>query len=133
MCIRDDEGGFVLAKTMWSSPICNVEVGEALGLLHTINWVHDLQLEGVDFVLDSKKVVDHFHKGHNDATEFDDVLKECKRVFNLYFENSHVEFDRRQSNEAAHTLARVATSIASSNIFIDVPTCINDIIMNEML
>jgi hypothetical protein len=61
------------------------------------------------------------------------VLKECKRVFNLYFENSHVEFDRRQANETAHTLARVATSIADSNIFIDVPTCINDIIMNEML
>jgi hypothetical protein len=25
MCNRDDEGGFVLAKTMWSSPICNVD------------------------------------------------------------------------------------------------------------
>jgi hypothetical protein len=26
--------------------------------------------------------------------------------------------------EAAHTLARLATSLASSNIFIDVPTCL---------
>jgi hypothetical protein len=106
MCIRDDEGGFVLAKIMWSSPICNV---------------------------DSKKVVDYFHKDQNDATEFGDMLKECKRMFNLYFENFHVEYDMRQTNEAAHTLARVAISMASSNIFIDVPTCINHIIMNEMI
>ncbi|CAJ2641528.1 unnamed protein product [Trifolium pratense] len=55
MCIRDDEGRFVLAKTMWSTPICEVDVGEALGLLCAINWVHELQLEGVDFVMDSKK------------------------------------------------------------------------------
>jgi hypothetical protein len=55
-----------------------------VGLLHAINWVHALQLEGVDFVLDSKKVVDYFHKGQSDATEFGDVLKEFKRVFNLY-------------------------------------------------
>jgi hypothetical protein len=80
---------------VWSSPICNVDVGEALGLLHDINWVHNLQLEGLDFVLDSKNVVGYFHKGQNDAIKFDDVLKECKRAFNLYFENSHVKFDKR--------------------------------------
>jgi hypothetical protein len=45
--------------------------------------VHDLQLEGVDFVLDSKKVIDYFHKGQNDATKFGDVLKEFKCGFNL--------------------------------------------------
>ncbi|PNX84366.1 estradiol 17-beta-dehydrogenase, partial [Trifolium pratense] len=77
MCIRDNEGRFVLAKTMWISPLCNVDIGEALGLLYAIiNWVHDLQLEGVDFALDSKRVVDYFHKGMNDATEFGDVLVE---------------------------------------------------------
>ncbi|CAJ2657411.1 unnamed protein product [Trifolium pratense] len=70
ICIRDDEGRFVLAKTMWSSPTCEVDLEEALGLLHTINWVHELQLEGVDFVLESKKVVNYFHKGQNDVTEF---------------------------------------------------------------
>ncbi|MCI32028.1 cytochrome P450, partial [Trifolium medium] len=74
MCIRDDDGSFVLAKTMWILPLCNVDVGEALGVLHAINWVHELQLEGVDFALNSKKVVDYFHKGRNDVTEFGDVV-----------------------------------------------------------
>jgi ribonuclease HI len=133
MCIRDDEGRFVIAKTMWISPLCNVSLGEALGLFHAINWVRELQLERVDFALDSKIVVDYFNKGGNDMTEFGDVLKECKSRFNLYFQNSSVEFNRRQANAVAHALARVAPSLASSNIFVDVPTCIQYLVMNEML
>jgi hypothetical protein len=63
MSIRDDEGRFLLAKTMWMSPICNVDIGEALELFHTLNWVWELQLGSVDFALDLKMVVDYFHKG----------------------------------------------------------------------
>jgi ribonuclease HI len=61
MCIRDDEGWYLLARTLWITPPCTTEVGEALGLLHTIQWVHDLRFDNVDFTLDSKKVVDNFH------------------------------------------------------------------------
>jgi hypothetical protein len=43
-CIKDDQGNFVLAKTEWFSPICNVEMGEAQGLLYAFRWVRDLQL-----------------------------------------------------------------------------------------
>ncbi|PNY07237.1 cytochrome p450 [Trifolium pratense] len=32
-CIRDDQGRFVVAKTKWFSPVCDVEMGEAQGLL----------------------------------------------------------------------------------------------------
>jgi hypothetical protein len=43
MCIRDDSSTFVLAKTEWISHLCDVHVGEALGLLSTLEWVHELQ------------------------------------------------------------------------------------------
>jgi hypothetical protein len=33
MCIQDDEGCYVLAKTEWMTPLLNVDLGEALGLL----------------------------------------------------------------------------------------------------
>jgi ribonuclease HI len=46
-----------LAKTEWLSPVTDVDIGEALGLLSALNWVHDLRLENVDFELDSKNVV----------------------------------------------------------------------------
>jgi ribonuclease HI len=48
----------MIAKTMWILPIC-----EALGLSHAINWIHELQLQRVDFAPDSKTLVDYFHKG----------------------------------------------------------------------
>jgi hypothetical protein len=54
MCIRDEEGQFVLAKTMWFAPMCSVDEGEALGLYHAMRWINDLQLPNVDFEVDPK-------------------------------------------------------------------------------
>ena len=42
MCIRNEEGRFIRAKTMWFSPVCSVDVGEALGLFYAIQWVREL-------------------------------------------------------------------------------------------
>ncbi|CAJ2636114.1 unnamed protein product [Trifolium pratense] len=133
MCIRDDQGRFVLAKTEWLSPITDVDIGEALGILSALNLVHDLQLENVDFELDSRNVVTRFHSKHPNTSELGDIIKDCVRVYNTYFRNSRIEFIRRQANEVAHALARVATSLASFHLFIDVPICIGNIVNNEML
>jgi ribonuclease HI len=46
-----------------------VKIGEALGLLSALNWVHELNLGLVDFELDSKVVVDNFHSNKIDDTE----------------------------------------------------------------
>jgi hypothetical protein len=43
LCIRDEDGSYVLAKIVWFSPFCSVEVGEALGLYHALIWTADLQ------------------------------------------------------------------------------------------
>jgi len=67
--------------------------------------VHELQLTNVDFELDVKKVVDYFNKGSNDIYEFGAIVEECRRSCNLYFENSKVEFNRRQASEVVHILA----------------------------
>jgi hypothetical protein len=42
MCIRDEKGRFVLAKTEWLAPLLDVDLGEALGLLSVLRWVRDL-------------------------------------------------------------------------------------------
>jgi hypothetical protein len=41
ICIRDDQGHFVLAKTAWYSPILDVDIGEALGLLTAMKWMRE--------------------------------------------------------------------------------------------
>lgn len=42
MCVRDDDGAFVLAKTMNFSPLCPVSVGKALGLFYALEWLSDM-------------------------------------------------------------------------------------------
>lgn len=86
--------------------------GEALGLYHTIQWVHDLQLAKLDFEVDSKRVADYFKHGSGDLTEFGTIMKCTIHYCKLHLENSHVEFIRMQVNMVANALAGKATSLA---------------------
>jgi hypothetical protein len=61
ICTRDDQGRFVLARTEWISPILDVEVGEAIGLLTALNCVNDLKLLNIDFEMDCKRVVNSLY------------------------------------------------------------------------
>lgn len=107
--LRDDAWDFVLAKTTWFSPLCDVDMGEAVGLHTTLEWTSNLQLDNIDFALDSKKVVNAFRTGVNDNSEFGCIIYACRQLFHNRFQNSHVEFNRRQANEVARELARVAS------------------------
>ena len=133
ICIRDDEGTFVLAKTVSLSPRYPVPIGEALGLFHAIQWLGDMQFDNIDFALDSQITTNAFNHQREDVSEFGHVISTCKRLFTSLFSNSKVEFNRRQANVVAHTLARVATLSASSTIYSNVPFCIEQFIINEML
>jgi hypothetical protein len=77
--------------------------------------------------------VDYFNKGGKDISEFGAIMDECRKNCNDCFENSKVEFSRRQANVVAHTLAREAISLASPHVFDDVPLCISTLIFNEKL
>lgn len=48
----------MIAKTEWISPLLDVDKGEALGLLSTLQWVKDLHLFNRDFEMVSKIVAD---------------------------------------------------------------------------
>jgi ribonuclease HI len=132
MCIRDEHGAFVLARTECFSPMCEVHVGEALGLLSALEWVHLLNLGHVDFELDAKRVVDSFKSQNSDATEFGNIINNCKTLLSNLYENSSVEFVRRQANEVAHNLAKAALLSASSQLLVTIPHCIEHILINEM-
>ncbi len=51
MCVRDDDGAFVLTKTMRFSPLCLVNVGEALGLFHALQRLNDTNELVPQFIL----------------------------------------------------------------------------------
>ncbi|GAU18498.1 hypothetical protein TSUD_366810 [Trifolium subterraneum] len=84
ICIRDETGAFVRAKTEWFEPKCEVHVGEALGFLSALRWVHELNLGPVDFELDSKLMVDSSRYHRKDFTEFGAIIQHCKAIFFLF-------------------------------------------------
>ncbi|KEH21136.1 hypothetical protein MTR_8g098925 [Medicago truncatula] len=92
ICIRDDEGTFVLAKTVSISPMCSVAVGEALDLFHALQWLSNMQSDNVDFILDSKITTNAFNHRRIDVTKFSQVISACQSLFNTHFSNSKVEF-----------------------------------------
>jgi len=70
---------------MWSNLVCSLKVGEAMGLFHAIQWVHELQLANVDFEIDAKKVVDYFNRGSNYVSEFGAIIDEFRRSHYIFF------------------------------------------------
>jgi len=124
MCLRDDDGALVLARTEWFAPLCDVEVGEAVGFHTTLDWISNQQFDNADFVLDCKKVVNCVNFSLDDSSEFGCIITACKQLLQNRFQNFHVEFNRRQANRVAHELAQAALSNPSPHIIDDVPTCI---------
>jgi len=74
LCIRDEDESYVLAKTVWFSPLCSLEVGETLGLYHALIWTVDIRLDNMDFMLDSNLVVEAFNGDNNYRTEVDSII-----------------------------------------------------------
>jgi hypothetical protein len=60
------------------------------------------------------------------------TLLKSVRAFFLLISQTHVEFSRRQANEIVHNLSRVTILLTSFYIFPDIPTCIQDLVGNEM-
>jgi hypothetical protein len=56
-----------------------------------------------------------------------------KILNHVFLNDSSVEFIRRQANEIAHNFAKVALFSASSQLLVDIPHCIEHILLNEML
>ena len=100
MCLRDDDGAFV-ARTEWFAPLCDIDVGEAVGLHTTLDWISNQQFNNVDFVLDCKRVVDCVNSSLDDSSEFGCIITACKQLLEDRFQNSHVEFNMRQANSSS--------------------------------
>jgi hypothetical protein len=109
MCIQDDEGRFVLAKPEWLSPLLDVDLREALGLLSALHWVRglglvrDMRLGIVNFELDSKILVDSIYGGKSDVSNYSTMINDRRFLLAFDLVISDVRFVRRQANKVAHS------------------------------
>jgi hypothetical protein len=95
ICTRDDHGDFVMAKTDYFSPLCDVDVDEDVGLHTALQWLTTLHYDHVNFVLDSKSVLDRFNSNLEDSSELGCIIQACRQLFACIFQNYRVEFNRR--------------------------------------
>jgi hypothetical protein len=100
-----------------------------MGLFVALQWLRDLHLDHIDFALDSETITKAFHHHQPDISEFGQVMADARRLFSSSFTNSRVEFNRRQVNEVAHVLARVAPFSSSFTIYIDVPIVLINLLL----
>lgn len=74
ICIRDEGGVFVLAKTISFVGVYSVDIGEALSLYHALQWVNDMQFDNIDFEVDSKTTKDVVYSDREDISKFGSII-----------------------------------------------------------
>jgi hypothetical protein len=92
-----------------------------------------ITLGPIDFELDAKEVVDSLSSARQDVTKFGMIIRNYKTIIEQCYVNFSVEFMRRHPNEAAHRLAKEATSSASFQILVEIPDCIKHVLSNTRL
>jgi ribonuclease HI len=131
MCLRDENGHFIAAKTAWFHGLAQPQEAEARGLKEAIIWLGNRGLTDVSIELDCKQVVDGISNNIGTNSEFGAILRSCK-VSLSFFPNFKISYVRRQANNVAHSLARASLSYDSSHCHDHMPSCIEYIVMNEM-
>jgi len=105
----------VLAKIIWLSPLCLVDVGEALGLRHTLQWVTYLGFDDVKFSLASKVVIDAFNGVSNNNNDFGTI--HCRTTIQQFISLPKIEFSLKQTNEIVHELTQTTILHLASIIY----------------
>jgi len=111
----------------------SLDIGEALGLHLAMQWVSDMQLDNIDFEVDSKTTKDGIYFGREDISDLGNIITASRTLLFSKFVNSRVEFVRRQANAVAHTLAGEITFLANHVTYFTIPKCIETLIINDML
>ncbi|KAK6164785.1 hypothetical protein DH2020_001649 [Rehmannia glutinosa] len=127
MVIRNDMAEFVACRTLCIHGVMCVKEAEAMGLKEALSWVKNLNLHSVLFEVDAKGVSDSVNGAENDVSEYGLLIKECR---NFLTDNSSfsVGFVHREANTVAHELARISIFNSSPSVWVDPPSCIEDLL-----
>jgi len=83
---------FVLTRTTWFSPLCLVDLGKSMILSQVLERVIELSFYGMNFLLDSKIVIDTSNGGSIHNIEYGSIIQHCMQVFSNSFYNFMVKF-----------------------------------------
>jgi len=88
-----------------------VDIAESQGRFHVLQRDADLGFDNMDFILDSKTVVNAFDGGNNNITEFVSIIQNCRQLYSIFFHNFMVDFKLRQVNGIVYALINARSLI----------------------
>jgi len=66
----------------------SVDIGEAFGLYHALQWMSDMQLDNIDFEFDSKSTRDTIYSDREDISELGNIITAFRGLLSSNFNNS---------------------------------------------
>ncbi|KAK6126674.1 hypothetical protein DH2020_039582 [Rehmannia glutinosa] len=120
MVVRDDNGEFVVARTVVFQGLYEVREAEAIGIREALSWTKNLGFQQLIIETDAKYVVDGLVSLEPGISEFDNILKECQILLQSEPAFS-VTFVHRNGNRVAHALAKEAFSFDSPFVWSSPP------------
>ncbi|KAL5159494.1 hypothetical protein HKD37_15G043803 [Glycine soja] len=115
ICLSDEHGHFIKAKTLWQLGIPNPQEVDDWDLLQALKWIPNMDVHYIVIELDYKTVID----------------AKC-RAYLLSFQNSVVSYIRKQTNHVVHILVSASRSYANNHVFDYIPNYVYPIILKEM-
>jgi ribonuclease HI len=97
MCIRNNQGRFVKAKTMWFDGNPPPKEAEACALKEGISWLGELEFSKVVIELDCMLVVNAIKNNSNNRTEFGLIIRSCRELLRNY-QNFEIVFVKRSTS-----------------------------------
>ncbi|XP_074346962.1 uncharacterized protein LOC141685777 [Apium graveolens] len=108
--VRNDEGGFVRARSSLVRSRACAREAEALSLKEALLWVKSWRQNKFIFESDSKVLVDEIRGGHAKSI-FHPHVEDCIELLK-HFDEVLVIFVNRSANSVAHSLAQAAYSVS---------------------
>lgn len=84
LCLRDDFGAYIMAKSVRWPHLLSVREGEAEGLLVALYWMQELGYANIIFELDCKVVVDSVSNSTLENSEFSSIIQNCRDNILMY-------------------------------------------------
>jgi ribonuclease HI len=122
----------VLGGSSWIDGTCSSNEAEALALLEAMKELQQRGFNDVIFEIDAQNIVYATHHRTVGISEFSSIIHKikCSLSLNSGFVVKHI---RRQANKVAHTLAKAAFSWSRRHVFDFIPSCIHNLLHNEMI
>lgn len=130
MVLRDDTGKFVVGRMVILPGCTDVDVREAMWFAETLSWAREMGLSNIVVQGDSKVIIDTIHSSHHMESAFEDFVQASRNILASCLSFT-INFVMQDANVMAHVFAQTSQSFESPHVWIDPPTFVEGLEINN--